>query len=276
MKISGSILSAALLYATAGVSHADLIGINYSTGDVFSIRADDATTTLIGRTDTGIMGVDRDQSGTLLTITDGLSGSLGILDESNWQIRDIGTLGAGFTFEGGLAVSGSGTIYGTTRLDGGSRAIFQIDRTSGGVIQSIALSRANTDLNGLLYRSDGVMVAIDALAGDFVSIDPSTGRVTSISSLLSPTPGAVGGLALQDGLGYYVTAGTTSGSGGDNGLYSIDLFTGEQHFIGTLDDGAGAGFGIGALVGTAVPPPGGLTALGLAGAFIMARPRRHS
>lgn len=275
MKLSGSIRLAALLCATAGVTHADLIGINYSTGDVFSISTVDASTTFLGRTDTGIMGVDRDQNGDLLTITDGLNGSLGVLDENNWQIGEVGNLGAGFTFEGGLAVSGSGEIFGASRLAEGGRAIFQISRSSGDVMRSTVLSRPDVDLNGMQFRSDGVMVAIDALAGDFVSIDTSTGLMTHISSLETLSPGAVGGLALQDGLGYYITGGPVSGSEGDNSLYSIDFYTGEQRFIGTLDDVAGAGFGIGALVGTTVPSPGGLPVLGLAGVILGTRRRRR-
>ena len=140
---------------------------------------------------------------------------------------------------------------------------------------SITLSRASIDLNGLQFRDDGALVAIDAVAGDFVSIDALTGQVNSIAPLLTQNAGAVGGLAIDGGLGYYVTAGTVSGSDGDNALYSIDLYTGEQNFIGPLGTEAGTGFGIGALAGPAVPSPATLLLLsGAGGITLMLRGRR--
>jgi len=264
----------ALLGAGGGLAHADLVGVNYSTGGVFSISTDNAAATQIGQTATGIMGLDRDAGGSLLAITDGLAGTLGVLDEQSWQLGTIGRLGAGFTFEGGLAVNAGGEIYGGSRLSGGGRAIFRIDHFSGQMGQNVLLSRASIDLNGLQFRGDGALVAIDALAGDLVSIDVSTGQVSSIAPLLTPAAGAVGGLAIDNGVGYYVTSGMVSGADGDNSLYSIDLYTGEQRLIGSLGAEAGAGFGIGALAGPSVPTPAGMLLLSGAGLLSAARRRR--
>lgn len=123
------------------------------------------------------MGLDRDSHGSLLAITDGIAGKLARLDEQSWQLDPIGNIGAGFTFEGGLAVDAGGAIYGGTRLSGSGRAIFQLDPQSGMMGQSISLSRSDIDLNGLQIRDDGVMVGIEARAGERVSIDTETGEV---------------------------------------------------------------------------------------------------
>lgn len=273
MKMIGA--SLVILIAGAGQTHADLVGVNYTTGVVFSISTDNAAATPLGQSAAGIMGLDRDASGSLLSITDGIVGKLAVLDEQSWQLNVVGNLNAGFTFEGGLAVNATGEIYGGSRLAGSGRSIFQIDPHTGLMDHSITLSRSSIDLNGLQFRDDGALVAIDAVAGDFVSIDIATGQVSSIAPLLTQNAGAVGGLAIDGGLGYYVTAGTVSGSDGDNALYSIDLYTGEQSFIGSLGTEAGSGFGIGALAGPAVPSPATLLLLsGAGGITLMRRGRR--
>lgn len=268
--------SLALLGVGVGLARADVVGVNYSTGAVFSISTNDATATRIGQTATGIMGVDRDAHGSLLAITDGIAGKLAFLDQQRWQLDAVGNLNAGFTFEGGLAAGPGGELYAGTRLSGTGRAVFQIDPQTGRMGRSITLSRPEIDLNGLQFRDDGVLVAIDAAAGDLVAIDTETGEVRSIASLLTPAAGAVGGLAIDNGMGFYVTAGTTSGSGGDNSLYSIDLYSGAQTHIGTLGAEAGSGFGIGALVGPAVPSPAATLLLSWAGGLAVARRPRRS
>lgn len=268
------VVSFTLLGAGAFSAHADLIGINYSTGAVFSISTADATATQIGQTATGVMGIDRDAGGSLLAITDGIVGKLGVLDEQSWHFDAVGNLGAGFTFEGGLAVNAGGEIYGGMRLAGSGRAIFRIDPDTGGMVRSVPLSRTSIDLNGLQFRDDGVLVAIDGVSGELVSVDVATGEVATIAALLSPNPGAVGGLAVDGGTGFYVTAGTTSGSNGDNSLYRIDLYTGAQTFVGSLGSAAGSGFGIGALAGPVVPSPASALLLAGVGALTVVRRRR--
>tara|TARA_E500000318_G_scaffold68442_1_gene63235 strand:- start:23937 stop:24767 length:831 start_codon:yes stop_codon:yes gene_type:complete len=256
------------------LANADLIGVNYSTGDVFSIDTSTAQSTRIGQTSTGIMGIDRDTSGRIMAITDGIVGKLSVLNEQSWELETVGNLGAGFTSEGGLAVNDIGELFAGTRLAGGGRAIFQIDPDTGSMMQSITLSRSSLDLNGLQFRNDGVLVGIDAIANELVSIDPLSGEMTTITSLSSTNPGAVGGLAIDNGVGYFVTAGTVSGSNGDNSLYSIDLYTGQQQLIGSLGAEAGSGFGIGALTGPAVPTPTSSLLLCMAGACSMKRRSR--
>lgn len=86
----------------------------------------------------------------------------------------------------------------------------------------------------------------------------------------------MGALAVDRGAGYYVTAGTVSGSNGDNNLYSIDLYTGEQRFIGSLGDEACAGFGIGALARQTVPAPAAAVLFLLGGGLAVARRQRRA
>ncbi len=263
-----------VLCIAPSITHADLIGVNYSTGDVYSISTADATATRLGSTVSGIMGLDRDRSGRLVGIKDGIGGSVGSLNVSDWQFSAIGNAGAGFTFEGGLAIGARGEIFAGSRLSGSGRAIFEIDPATGTMTRSITLSRTDVDLNGLQFRADGALVALDAVSAEFVSVDTGTGMVTTIAPLLSTAVGAVGGLAIDEGVGYFVTAGETSGSHGDNSLYRIDLNTGDQRLIGPLGAEAGAGFGIGALVGFPVPSPATALLVGGASAISLTRRRR--
>ncbi len=258
--------------AACSTANADLIGVNFSTGYVYTISTADGSATQITKTATGITGLDRDAGGSLLALTDGIAGTLAVLDEQSGSLDPVGRVGAGFTFEGGLAVGGTGEIFGGTRLAGGGRAIFRIDPASGAMSESVTLSRSSVDLNGLAFRSDGALVAIDALANELVSIDTGTGDVSVIAPLITPDAGAVGGLAIEHGVGYYVTAGTVSGSDGDNSLYRIDLFTGAQSLVGSLGADAGSGFGISAIAPSVVPAPG--ASLLLCGLSLLAARRR--
>jgi hypothetical protein len=268
-------VAASAVVTVAGLARADLVGVNYTTGGVFLISTANGSAKRVGETTTGVMGLDRDASGRLLAVTDGIAGKLAIVDEQSWELDAVGTLNAGFTFEGGLAVGSGGRTFGGSRLSGSGRAIFQIDSSSGGMSQSITLSRETVDLNGLQFRDDGVLMAIDALGGDLVSVDIETGEVATIAQLITPRAGAVGGLAIENGVGYYVTAGTASGSNGDNSLYQIDLYTGEQWLIGALGPEAGSGFGIGAIAGHVVPSPAAVLLLAGAGVLSAGRRRRR-
>lgn len=260
----------------AAHADADLIGINYSSGQIFLISTTDASVSLLGETRQGVMGMDRDSNGTLYAITDGLSGGLGTFDEQSWTLNMIGNLSAGFTSEGGLAFDAQGRAFGGNTLAGGGRAIFQIDLDTGRAGDRIVLSRPSIDLNGLVFRSDGVLVGIDRVSNELVSIDHASGEVSTVASLISSGIGSVGGLAIDAGVGYYATAGTVSGSDGDNSLYGINLFTGEQWLVGSLGAQAGSGFGIGALASDAVPAPGPVGLLAIAGGLVGARRRRSN
>ncbi|MFG0246539.1 MAG: hypothetical protein ACF8MF_10880 [Phycisphaerales bacterium JB052] len=266
----GTVFTAGLFSVHA---NADLIGINYTSGQVFSISTTDASVSYLGDTQQGIMGLDRSSDGTLYATTDGLLGGLGTLVDQRWSLEMIGSLNAGFTSEGGLAFDAQGRAFGGNTLAGGGRAVFQIDLTTGQAGKRIVLSRSSIDLNGLAFRSDGVMVGIDRVTNELVEVDHTSGEVNTVASLISSGIGSVGGLAIDAGVGYYTTAGTVSGSDGDNSLYGINLFSGEQWLVGELGDQAGAGFGIGALASASVPTPGVAGMIGIGG-MLGARRRR--
>ncbi len=263
-------IAASLLATNAS---AGLVGINYSDGSVYSISTTDASATHIGTAQRGVMGVDRANDGTIYAITDGIAGAFGTLDQSTWAFTSIGRLSAGFTSEGALAIDADGRAFGGVALAGGGRGLFEIDMLTGQASPTVPLTAASSDINGMTFRSDGALVAIDRVSNQLVSIDPLTGALTGIAQLQSPGIGAVGGLTVDNGVGYYATAGAVSGSEGDNSLYRIDLFTGEQSLIGELGPDAGAGFGIGALVSVPVPAPASLGVFATLG-FIGIRRRR--
>ncbi|MFG0274546.1 MAG: DUF6923 family protein [Phycisphaerales bacterium] len=268
-------VGAACALAIGGAANAGLIGVNFSTGTLYAFDPDAGSIAAIGETGRTITGLEVGPAGALYGMTDGLAGRLVTIDPETAGVTDVGPLGAGFSFEGALAIDAAGRAVGATKLAGGGRALFSVDLTTGATATLTGLSRSSIDINGMVFRDDGALVGIDSVRNEFVSIDLATGAVTTISALQSPGIGAVGGLALHRGMGYYATAGAVSGSDGDNALYSIDLYTGEQAFVMSLGSEAGAGFGIGALASTTpVPAPSAALPLALGAGGALRRRRR--
>lgn len=250
-----SLITLGFVSGIAEAADSDMFGVNFSTGDVFSIDPETATATSVGALPSGVTGFAFAPDGRLFGITDGISGNLILVDPSDWSHTIVGRLGAGITFEGGLAIDVNGRAVGGTRLAGGDRALFEIDLSTGVSTPAVALSRDSIDLNGFVFRDDGALVGIDANSNEFVSIDLDSGLVSTVAPLITPNAGAVGGMATIDGLGLYVTAGVVSGADGDNSLYTLGLYTGAQSLIGSLGPDAGVNFGISGLAAMRIPAP---------------------
>jgi hypothetical protein len=246
-----------------------LVGVEAESGTLYRISAADASITAIGGTGLPFVenparvlaGLERAADGTLYAFTAGDDPVLYTIDDGTGAATAVGALGIGFVFEGGLAFSPGGTAHGLTQLDGDMLSLFTIDLTTGAATLGAMIpdfEAGELDVNGLAWRSDGVLVGHDRVSNALVVIDPGSGAVATLAAL-SPTVGAVGGIAVWNGVGYLATASTDNPSGaGSDELWSFDLFTGAASLIGSLGT---TGRGI---AGLAVPEPatGALLALG--------------
>ncbi len=125
------------------------------------------------------------------------------------------------------------------------------------------------DIAGLGWRGDGMLIGLDSTDNALLAIDPTNAGATTIDSI-APIIGGVGGMALLDGSGYFVTAGPLALQPGSNGLYFFDAITGDHAFIGSFENLIlGSGFsGL-----TVVPEPTTLILLTLAGVSLLRRKR---
>src|ERR1043166_6306612 len=108
-------------------------------------------------------------------------------------------------------------------------ALLSIDLATGDA-SVIHMFADRHDFNGLGWRSDGMLIGLDATTNALLTIDPVTAAVTTLQDV-GGTIGTVGGVALSPEIGYFVTAGPQAAIPGSNSLYSFDPFTGDQVFI---------------------------------------------
>ena len=268
---------AGLCVLASPAAFGELIGIEYDTGALWAISETDASMTLIG--DTGLYSglgsleyrvVDR---GELYGFTCGgpADASLYSIDPSTAYATEIGPLGLSFVYEGGLAFSPAGVAY---AVNSGSWAtgakLFTINLGTGAGTE-VGDMGVHIDINGLAWRSDGMLVGLERTANALVAIDPTTAAVTTVATFPAGVVdlGALGGMAAMGDTGYFACGNVYSSIPGSNALFSIDLYTGDYQLIGDFDP-APTGLGIG---GLAVPEPGTLLLLALAGLAAVGRRR---
>jgi PEP-CTERM motif len=262
----------ALLFVRGAL--AALIGIG-SDGNLYSVSESTATLTLIGNA--GNAGAWADitfaPGGTLYGFTDSAATpTLYTLNPATAATTAIGPLNAGaFVFEGALTISPGGTAYAMNGGRNSNAQLFTLNLTTGAAT-SLGVVTGATDVNGFVYRSDGKLVGLDDNTNSLIVIDPGTLTATTLAATPT-TVGPIGGLTIDNGVGYYATT-VNAASGGD--LYSFDLFTGASTLIGSLGGESGA-----ALAGLAapqtVPEPASLALLGVAFAALgLARLRKPS
>lgn len=185
-----------LLYAGTGSGLDELYRVDPATG----------VATPVGSTGLGcwsVVGLDFDADGTLYaavnTIGPGDPGgdSLAVLDETTGAGTIVGSFGAGIADIGGLVVSDSGTLYGSSGVGGAAPSLYVIDPATGaaspvGPILDVlgappegGVTGLELDLGGVLYGSlDG---------GGLIRIDPANGNFS---------PVAASGVAALEGLAF--------------------------------------------------------------------------
>jgi len=273
----------ALALAGARESHAsELVAIDYTSGVLYNVNSSNAALTAIGSTGvTGTYGFGDIQfapNGTLYGTTIGPNSALYTINPQTAAATLVGSLGIS-TYEGALAFAPNGTAYGLNGLGGLQDELFTINLATGAATE--VASVGSIDVNGLLYRSDGMLVGIEDYSNSLVVINPQTGNVTTLASLPFSV-GDIGGMTMYNGTGYFATGGTDSTfATGTDSLYSFNPYSGADSLVGSFPPGI-AEPGISGIAGygttNVAPEPGALSLLGLGlGAIgLMCSPFRRS
>jgi hypothetical protein len=238
---------------------ANLLGVDFTTGELYSISETNAAKTLIGNT--GIAGAWADiqlaPNGTLygFTIGSGTTPKLYSINSTTAAPTLIGSLNLGTSvvvYEGALAFAPNGTAYAMNSGRTTNDNLFTINLATGSATSlGQVTGAANIDINGLAYRSDGKLIGLENDSNSLVVIDPTT-RVLTTLAAVPTTIGSVGGMTVESGVGYYVTAGPGAFAPGSDDLYSFNLSNGTSTLIGNL------GFtdaGLSGLAAVPVPVP---------------------
>lgn len=234
-----------------------LLGIDQGSGQLYSVSTVDASLALIGSTSLELGSLEMSPDGRLYGVSTGAAPLMYELDASSAAASLIGPLGGAlFVFEGGLAFAPDGTAYAANMGEETNDWLMTID-TASGQASAIAQMAGTHDMNGLAWRSDGMLIGLDSAANALVIIDPATGATAVLRDLSALNRngasilGSNGGVTVSGNVGYFATAGTGATLPGSNELYRFDLFTGETHLVGAFPAGLSAK-GIG---GLAVPEP---------------------
>ena len=250
------IVCSAVAWAAAPARAAiDLAGVDYATGRIFRIPTDGSAPTVIAQTGVQTLAsLELLLDGNYYGITHDTP-TLYRFDPATFAPTALGRVT--FTtsmFEGSIVQSPSGTAYVTNGGTAATAELLTLDLATR-VATSVGRFRqvGDGDVNGLAWRGDGRLIGLDRAAGGLVTIDPATAAAT----MLQPLPfaiGAVGGMTLADGVGYFVTGGPGSVVPGNNSLYSFDPFTGQTALIRAFNTILPTGEGFGGLA-VLVPEP---------------------
>ena len=228
--------------ACAAAKAHELFGVSYTTGEFFRVSSMDGSLVVLGSVGAGqLSALEFAPDGTLWAIRGGHLPSLHTLDPATGAPLTSVSIGLAFLQEGGLAFSPSGTAYAASETNSGVPQLITIDLNTG-VATIVGSLGAGRDVNGLGWRSDGKLVALDAGTQSLLVLDPSNAAVLSAFPL-APALGTYGGLALRGSTGYFVTASMSAPGPGSSQLVRFDPFTGAHAVVGALALPAGASLG---------------------------------
>jgi hypothetical protein len=211
-----------------------------------------AELTIVGNTGlTGPLGdlTYRPADKLLYAFTLGDSATLYRINPTNGIANAVGPLGE-WAGEGGLTIAPNGTAYATQMGYSLEAFLFKIDLDTGAATRVGQLTNQNEyDINGLAWRSDGMLVGLDRASNSLLAINP----FTCATSVIAPVPSftaSVGGMTASGDTGFYATGWKNESQyDGSNSLYSFDLFTGASTLIGTFPQTIGLG-----ITGLAIVP----------------------
>jgi hypothetical protein len=129
------------------------------------------------------------------------------------------------------------------------------------------------DINGMVWRNDGMLVGVDRLSNAIVEINPVTAEVSLLAGIGADIVGGVGGMVIDGATAYLATAGPGGTRPGSNSLYRVNLDTGALSHIGVFSIGGAplTGSGISGL--SIVPEPTALTIMAIAALGFIRRRR---
>jgi hypothetical protein len=272
--LTRSFAAVALLAAAAAPASAgQLFAVDWDTGNFYQVSSTNAALTLVGATGISVPAdIQFAPNGTLYAITPtGTSpAALFTINPNTAKATLVGQLGQELT-EGALTITPNGTAFafngaGTTNVD----KLLSINLQTGAATV-VGQLNGQHDINGMAFRSDGELVALDEDSESLLLINPTTLAVSTLAALPGPA-GAVGGMTTIDGTTAFFATGILVG--GTNSLYSVNLFTGTSNLIGSFAPTITSGEGISGLaeaanVVTAAPEPASLTLLGLGVASVI-------
>ncbi len=227
-----------VLFAAYTNVAAVLYGIDNRSGNLFRVSTTNASLTFVGNTGLQSIGdgpgaLEFSPDGRLFAFTVGASPALYQINPNTAATSLIGPLGIGFVYEGGLAFSPGGGAYGVNQQNLVNSSLFTINLSTGqGTIVGM-ISGPVHDINGLGWRSDGMLLGLDHNTASLLTINPTTASSTVLSPLSPLNPaliGSVGGMALDGDSGYFCT----SADGGTSSLYSFNALTGNYSLVGSF------------------------------------------
>ena len=175
-----------------------------------------------------------------------------------------------YLYEGAMAFAPDGRAY----VIGSdfTTSLLRLDTSTLATTRVGALGDRLYDVNGMVWRPDGMLVGMDRVSNALITIDPATGAATQLAPL-DPLLGSVGGMTVLDGVGYLATAAAIGSTPGSNELWRFDLFTGAHVRVGAFDPAATAGTsGFAGLAAIPEPAAGGVAVLAIVAT--LARRRR--
>jgi len=244
---AGVVANAEVLVGVAG------FGVS-GTQSLYTIDTGNGQATLIG--DTGvseIAGIEWDGSTLWAYTVDSDVYSLSLTDGSATLEADA----IDIVPEGGLAFDASGTLFGVD----GSGILGTVDPSTGAFFPLGALGPDGNDVSGIAFDVTSGLIGYaknGTLEDALVLIDTGSGEATTIGATGIDSPGAMGGLDIDE-LGTMFLH-----SGGS--LYTVDTGTGLASLVGDSNVGGFSGI-------VFVPAPGALGVLGAAGLLATRRRR---
>jgi hypothetical protein len=243
----------------------DLYTVEFD-GDLFGVDADTGDATFIGNTGlTAPAGLEFEPATNRLLLlrasgTEHAMYQVNTADASVLKLYDL-TFPPGVErmFEGSFDFDSNGLIYATNTGSNDDAGLLTIDPLTGQGTYIGEFPGELRDINGMVFRSDGVLVGIENYSSSFVSINTSNAVLGFIDGLDSDLTDTSGGLTTVDGqTGYLMTSLGV--------LHQIDLFTGQTMLIGSNGVAGGPQFDLISGLAAVVPEPASLALV--FGAFI--------
>jgi hypothetical protein len=241
----------AVVLVSSSVAGAQMLAVRSQDGALFYVSPDDASLTpTIPTAIEHVFALEMGPDGQVYGYDHNLT--LFRFNPVSFELTLLGKIQTfEYLYEGAMAFAPDGRAY----VIGSdfTTSLLRLDTTTLATTRIGALGDRQYDVNGMVWRSDGMLVGMDRVSNALITIDPATGAATQLAPL-APLVGTVGGLTILDGVGYLATGSALASTPGSNELWRFDLFTGAHVRVGAFDPAAtGATSGIGGLA--AIPEP---------------------
>lgn len=246
-----------------GSATVKLYGVEWDTGDLFSINTTTAALTRIGTTGViRMVDIAFAPDGTLYGFDAGTQPKLYKINTTTGASTVVAALGVqqgDFVYEGALTFRNN-TAYAMGLTSATTPFLFNINTTSGAITGRVAVQR-EVDINGWYFEAAlNKLVGIDRESERFLTIDPANGAVTDFTAPVGWRVGQVGGVAKFQSAGFLVSAGPGGALPGTNKLYRFNIMGGNPPAL--TEVGGLTGIGGNGLSGLAIiPEPTTLAAL---------------